>query len=111
MDYRIRLYHNVLQNPDEVNEKNSWSVAKFELEHIASSKIFYTICSARKALEEAYIASNHIHGDWRENDFWQVLHVSQARSTSVGDMFKIVDEDSTVIEAFEVASVGFEKVK
>ena len=56
------------------------------------------------SLESAYERTNHIDRNWQENAGVNPL-VSQARSTSVGDVIQVGDE------FYGVSSCGFKKVE
>lgn len=104
----IELIHKVLLNPEEVNEKESWSVAKFDYVTIAKAEIDMVPppLYANSVFNEVYHKSQNISESWTKehSDFWTWTSESSLRSTSVGDRIKINDR------VFEVVSIGFEEI-
>lgn len=98
----IRVYHNTLQNPKEVDSFGS-KVAKYEVELVAISKDLDCDASDEIILPAAYHDSNHIDCSWTENEIWDSCQ-KYVRSTCIGDWITI---DGRV---YQVATVGFTKL-
>ncbi len=102
---RIRIYHNILQNPEEVNETDSWTVAKYKMTHVATSlDADLGDLTEAEILEKYYELSNHIDRPWPLNPEWMFTS-KHPRSTSVGDVISINDI------FYEVSGFGFKEVK
>lgn len=96
----LTVVQNVLTNPDEVNAADSWSVAKYAHETVASTTI--TRMDVDEALELGYLKTQSIDSAWYEDPFWSWSQ--KARSSMVGDWI-VVDG-----ETYEVDSFGFKKI-
>lgn len=104
----IELIHKFLLNPEEVNEKESWSVAKFDYVTVAKTEIDMVPAPlySNSVYNEVYHKSQNISESWTKehSDFWTWTLRSNLRSTSVGDRIKINDR------VFEVVSIGFDEL-
>ena len=61
-----------------------------------------------ESLDVCYAKTQHIESDWTENT--DVKAFAPARSSSVGDIFQLLDEDDSVKESYVVDHFGFEKI-
>jgi len=112
---KIKLYHNILLNKDEVNEKQSWAVAKYELQHVATSRydVLMEDVDDNYILEQVWEASNNgVPGRipiWTDNAWWDMVDVRGCRSTMVGDRV-LLQRDDKEPKCYEVAGVGWTEV-
>ena len=111
---KIKLFHNILLNGDEVNEAGNWGVAKYEMKHIASVSCldYFNGKEDAEILEEAFEMSNHgvpnQIDDWTTNCWWERIMSTECRSTTSGDMISI--EKNGMVAVYNCDSIGWTEV-
>ena len=108
---RMTVVQRTLVNPDEVNEKNSWDVAKYEMRKVAYADIPAGQNEDIELLERGFHYSNHIDYSWTQNVLWDHIENKEVRSTSVGDYITLEDAAKNETRIYFVAAFGFKLVK
>jgi hypothetical protein len=99
----VKLIHNVLMNPNEVNE-NGWDVAKYEFSTVGITEFkLNSNFNVDHVLESVYRNSQNITGSWVTNEGYWNKSV-EARSTMIGDRIQVGDD------LYEVSAFGFKKL-
>jgi hypothetical protein len=120
---KIKLFHRILLNADEVNKAGSWKVAKYEMRHIASKyddewafkDNWMNDCTDEELLDFVYKKSNHgVPGqtdNWAKDRYWDEIipKFEECRSTIVGDLVSLQKDDGNVM-VYQVECVGWTKV-